>query len=256
MKPSKYILISMAALFFIGGTAGAQNLPNKLKDYLNERSFPDLINSYDQRSVTLYSPGQRERALAAQPYTIGKGFRVQAFAGSQRMNAERVAEELQTLDLDSVYVLETGEGLYKVQMGNFTRRIDAEMLMQKLRYANVPGVWVVEADVHESKSPVSPAPGAEDVAIPLANITPEPIVPPSTLYYTIQIFASGDQEKALALKDKFESELNQPVEVVKQQSFWKVMVGQFETRDEADRYVKTLIKRRFQDAWITQLVRE
>ena len=252
--------VFVALVLCFSHPAFAQMSP-ELKEFLSSKSFPELIRTFEKDRVTIHTIGKRAETIAARNYTIGKGYRCQAFAGSQRENAEKVAADLRALNLGEVYLFETPEGLYKVQMGDFSSRVEAEYMMQKLRYANIPGVWIVESDIHEPKvagGGSAPAPIANNSVITAPEPEPEPIElqpkPEINIHYSIQVFATRSHEKALELQKKFETETNQPTRIVKQQSIWKVMVGQFKSREEAEEYINTLAKRKFQDAWITQVV--
>ena len=253
----RIVFLFAALLCWPGQELSAQeDLPPRLKEFLSKSSFPELIKRFDQETVEITTVGRRARALAERTYTLGKGYRVQAFAGTQRNNAEQIATKLRSIQTDSVYMFQTQQGLYKVQVGDFTKRVEAELLMQELRYNDIQGVWVVETEIREPKTILTrPEPQPQEVnAAPEAP--QEEFIPPTTIYYSIQIFATRERDKALDLRDRFAAEVNQPVEVVEQNSFWKVMVGQFDDRPEAERYIQTLNKRRFGDAWITQLVRQ
>ena len=260
MKTAR-ISLAIICLMALSYSAVGQMSP-QLKEFLSSKSFPELINSFEKDKVTIRSIGTRAETIAARTYTVGKGYRCQAFAGSQRDNAEKVAADLRALNLGEVYMIETPEGLYKVQIGDFASRIDAEYMMQKLRYANIPGVWIVESDIHEPKitqgqpgAPLTTGSSSGDIRIPDSD--PLQLEEPRqeiNIHYSIQVFATRSHEKALELQKKFESETNQPTRIVKQQSIWKVMVGQFKSREEAEQYINTLAKRKFKDAWITQIV--
>ncbi len=259
----RFILMALLGVVCFSHPAFAQMSP-ELKEFLSSKSFPELIRTFEKDKVTVRAIGKRAETIAARDYTIGKGYRCQAFAGSQRENAEKVAADLRALNLGQVYMMQTPEGLYKVQIGDFSSRVEAEYLMQKLRYANIPGVWIVESDIHEPKvgggvtGTGEPAPAINNTANAIQQPEPEPVElrprPEINIHYSIQVFATRSHEKALELQKKFETETNQPTRIVKQESIWKVMVGQFKSREEAEEYINTLAKRKFQDAWITQVV--
>lgn len=230
-------------LFLLPGlfaTATAQISP-QLKQFLEQRDFLQLISSYGQEHITLTRSGETEQRLAAQPFTTEKGYRCQAFAGTDLANANRVAARLRALQLDSVYVIQTPQNIYKVQLGNFTMREDAEAMLATLREAHVEGAWVVETDIQ------SPRGAALPVGMPpAASAEPQ-------LFYAVQVIATNDSLKAYHLMDELKIQFHQPAQLVKQSALWKVLIGRFSERAAAEEFLSLMRKQRYEDAWITQL---
>ncbi len=220
-------------------------MPNELKNFLESRSFTHLIETYKQEQISLKSVGEKAEQIAALPYKIGMGYRVQVFAGSNKGNATKIAEQLQELQLDSVYVMHSPDGLYKVQLGNFTDRKEAEILLDRLRHADVSGSWIVETDIHVPKST-----GGEEMATEQRSGVS---VTGDAFYYAIQVFATNDRSKALELGQSLEKEFQQPIKIYQQQSIWKVVVGRFSQRSAAEDFLQLVKQRKFEDAWITQI---
>lgn len=245
---SKFSIGILLFLMLWGGWSSPvySQMPPNLKQFLESRSFPELISTYKRDRVSLITEGKRAKIIAAQPYRVEKGYRCQAFAGTQQENARRVAEQLRALQLDSVYVIYENS-LYKVQIGNFDNRRDAEILLDKLRYSKVQGVWIVEADVHRPKSI------EEQQAFQQQQLEEQQFEEQPGYYYAIQVFATNDQLKAAQLKEALARDLGQPVEAISQASSWKVLVGKFSNRSGAEEYLKKLKREKFADAWITQV---
>ena len=239
-----YSFQSCSYLVLMLAFSGHAQVSSELKSFLDSRGFPELLTSYSQEQISLNSIGRQAKSVAAQPFTVQTGFRCQAFAGTGLGNAERVAEELRALQLDSVYVITTAENLYKVQIGNFIRREDAEALKEKLKTLGLVGVWVVDDNIHVNKPSAASIEPQGSIANP-----PEP-----SLYFAIQIFATNDALKANELKTLIEQETGYPVDVVQQSSIWKVLVGKFNDREQAEAFLKTIKRDRYKDAWITQVV--
>jgi len=241
-------LIGIFLLMCLWNETGYSQMSPDLKQFLESRSFPDLINTYKRDKISLFTEGQRAKIIASRPYTVGKGYRCQVFASTQSESAEQVADKIRALDLDSVYVVYSNDNLYKVQIGNFDNRRDAEILLDKLRYAKVQGAWIVETDVHLPKSPEE-VQEYEEEQIKQQEIEEQP-----GFYYAIQVFATGASVRAFQLKTELENNFTQPVEVLNHQSTWKVLVGKFPERSSAEEFLRVLKKGKFKDAWITQVV--
>jgi cell division septation protein DedD len=87
--------------------------------------------------------------------STAEGFRVQVFASSDREvanNAARVAE--QRLGLRAYTVLDGG--MYKVRVGDYLRRPDAEAAMATMRSHYYPDAWIVPARVRVPRKPANP----------------------------------------------------------------------------------------------------
>ena len=225
---------------------GQAQIPPRLKQFLESRNFMELIEAYKQEKIAIVSKGNRIKREEARPFVIGNGFRCQVFAGALKNNAEQIAEQLRKLNMDSVYVIETPSHLYKVQIGNFTTRRDAEIFLDRLRNAGVTDAWIVEADIHIPKD--EPRPPAAEEPTPASEQELS-----QSLYFTIQVFATNDSVKASRLKEKLQSQFDQPAVVAGQGSVWKVLVGKFTDRASAETFLQELRKRKFEDAWITQV---
>ena len=251
MQTKTKFTLNIAVLFlflFTWNQAGYSQMSSELKQFLESRNFSELINTYKRDKISLFTEGKRAKVLAARSYTVEKGYRCQIFAGAQKESADRVAGKMRALQMDSVYVIYSNDNLYKVQMGNFDNRRDAEVLLDKLKYAKVEGAWIVEAEVHRPKSP------ADRQQYQQAQQKQQELEERPGFYYAIQVFASSDSIKAFQLKDVLQRDMKQPVEVVSQESNWKVLVGQFVDRSSAEEFLKVLKRDKFSDAWITQVV--
>ena len=216
-----------------------------LKAFLESRSFPELIAEHAQESITIRVDGVEAKAIAARPYTIGTGYRCQIFASADYPNARQKADEVRALKLDSVYVVDD-DNLYKVQVGNYTERRQAEITLDRLKYAGINGAWIVQTDIHIPKTQM------EMQAIEDNRVAREEAARNSSVYYTIQVFATTDRSKAEQLQRVVENDYNQPTEIIRQKSFWKVLIGRFSDRNDAEDFLKVLKRQKFSDAWITQ----
>lgn len=74
------------------------------------------------------------------------GFRVQIFASSSRENAERISSDAQKSLADKIYV-EAEENLFKVRLGDFVTREDADKLKARVVKLGFKGSFVVETMV-------------------------------------------------------------------------------------------------------------
>ena len=63
--------------------------------------------------------------------------------------------------------------------------------------------------------------------------------------FRVQVYSSNTQQQAksesISLQQELEKKLSQPVYVISEPPFWKVRIGNFRTREEANQYKKTLL---------------
>ncbi len=250
MKPQSSIDFKIIFLILICGVfpqiiAQESEMSGDLKAFLKGRSFPELIAEHAQDHISIYIQGKEAKAIAARPYTIEKGYRCQIFAGADYANARQIFEKARELKLDSIYVIDSGN-LFKVQMGNFAERRNAEILLDKLKYAGLSGAWIVETDIHVPKSQQTLE------AITQRNVARQQAAPNKYSYYTVQILATKDLAKAEQLRRIVENDYRKPTELVSENSYWKVLIGRFSIRSEAEDFLRILKRKNFSDAWITQ----
>jgi hypothetical protein len=184
--------------------------------------------------------GVEQIKIEQRSYKVVPGFRCQVFAGTQLENANRIAADISTLHLDSVYVMKNADNLVKVQVGNFRDRKDALVMVDKLGYAGVNGAWVVETDIHISKEP---QPHHEEENIEALN----------AFYFAVQVFNTKYLEKAQSYKASLESRFTEPVQIIQQNDLWKIVVGKFEDQKFASMLLERMRGEGFTDAWITQV---
>lgn len=75
------------------------------------------------------------------------GYRVQIFASSTNEGAERVASEARFKFTEQVYV-EYEPPYYKVRVGDYKNRSDAEILREKAKSLGYPDAWIVQTEVN------------------------------------------------------------------------------------------------------------
>ena len=77
---------------------------------------------------------------------IVEGFRVQVLATSTRENAEQLRRTLVTLYTEDIYIIFEAPN-YKVRMGNFIDRRNAETLRQILVKSGYPSAWIIRTRI-------------------------------------------------------------------------------------------------------------
>ena len=238
-------LAPILAILLAAGSLFAQEV-EQLEDLLMDQNFLELMDREKEDHISITTTGFRAQAIADRDYNLGEGFRIQAFAGSNRAGAEKIARELMAVDVDSVYVFEDNDQLFKVQVGNYDQRGQADVMLDRVRKLGFKTAWVVKSEIHV------PKPVEERQAIQEARV--ERARPVENLYYSVQVFATGDKSRAEQVRASFANEIDQPVEIQQQNSVWKVLVGQFPDKIAAETFLRQVRNQRFGDAWITQII--
>ena len=112
--------------------------PNKLND--PEPRWPKIISplSIDSQLIKQEKPDSTQ--------IIIEGFRVQVLATRDQINGERLRNKLSESFLEDIYIIFESPN-YKVRMGNFINRRDAEALRQSLAKKGYPSAWIIRTRI-------------------------------------------------------------------------------------------------------------
>jgi hypothetical protein len=215
-------------------------MSNDVRNFLWEKDFKELITEYAEEEVILRDLGDFKKRLELRSFTETNGYRVQTFAGSNKENADKMVSRLVQLNLDSVYVLEE-TGLYKVQIGNFTERLQAEKMLDLLRFQEISNSWIVGTIIHVPKQPV------------IISDSISAVKKPPSYYFAIQLFVTKNEESAKIFSEKFTRDSGDPSRLIKNGEFWKVISGRYTLDSKARERLGEIRSSGYPDAWITQL---
>ncbi|WP_456405999.1 SPOR domain-containing protein [Caldithrix abyssi] len=172
------------------------------------------------------------------------GFRVQVFASVDSFNALSLLNKLKLLVKDSVYLIHE-KNLFKVQAGDFPYRQQADSLRELIKQKGYPGAWTVQRKilipVKESTPIKTPA------SSPTVNMERTADL---SEFYQIQVFATTSKQKAQSIVDQLSLRYDFPCEYRLQNQLYKVLLGRFATRAEAESVLKEIKALGFKDAWI------
>ncbi len=172
------------------------------------------------------------------------GYRVQLFAGLDSLNGRVMAGELHKIIEDSVYFFRE-KGLYKVQAGDYPWRYKADKMVLDLRKKGYAQGWVVQRliNVPVDSSRVSRPTGVS------AGIQTKP-KPRAGVRYQIQVLVTSDPEKARRLAVTLRERFLKDVDVQTEGTVHKVLLGHFETREDAEQVLKAIKENGYKDAWL------
>ena len=236
----KFVLYLIIPLILVNLPDIFSQMNHDLRKFLWEKDFDELISEYAEEKIILRDEGDFVKRMARRSFIESSGYRVQTFAGSNRQNAEKMATILIDLNLDSVYVVEEG-GLFKVQLGNFKERLEAEKMLDLLRFRDISNSWIVETSIHVPKQPAT-----------LADTVSSEKEPP-TYDFAIQLFVTKNEESAKDFSAKFTRELGDLSWIIQNGEFWKVLSGRYIEESEARKRLEKIRNSGYPDAWITQI---
>lgn len=199
-------------------------------------AFLDSLKAGNDSAQTLKIRIVPPPAPPAPKFKQVEGYRVQTFAGIDSLNALVLVNQLRSALDDSVYFFKERE-LFKIQLGDFLYRNDADMKVMDLRKNGFQGAWVVQRLIN--------------VPIDTTKLTAHP---EQNLEYPfkIQVLVTSDKEKAKALVNQLKNQFNMESFYTQNQQLYKIFVGKFATREEAEKILSQIRAEGYQDAWLVK----
>jgi cell division septation protein DedD len=190
---------------------------NKKLDFLANEKLPN--EEYVVKDTTTKAVQAEEESklhpidYAEVPPQKPAKFRVQVFAGSV-VNAQKNYAKLSSEKPNEVYMINDKEkGLWKVWVGNYATHDEAEKAKDQFIKAGYPDSWV-----HEMKGDYAP----------MENL------------FWVQAGALQNENAAQKLKSELESKQKEKVQIEKGEKIWKVWVGGYADKKQADELKKKL----------------
>lgn len=166
-----------------------------------------------------------------------KGFRVQTFAGLDSINALVSMEKLKKAVTDSIYFFKE-KGLFKIQFGDYIYRNGADLKVLGIRKNGISGAWVVARMVNVPVDSLS------------ENVNIDPVLSNKEAPYKIQVLVTSDQKKAENLIAELKIQFNQESYFIKSDTLFKIFLGKFNNRTEAEKVLEQVKKSGHTDAWL------
>jgi len=207
--------------------------------------FLDSLNQIQDKKITLSKtyvpPAQPEPEISQ--FKEVEGFRVQIFAGLDSINALAIKYQAKDLTSDSIHFFQE-KGLYKIQVGDYQFRSEADNLKTTFRQNGFPGAWVVQRSIIIPVEPDQNADIEEQDEIFQRDTTQE------KGKYKIQVLATNSEVKAqMTVLDLKENNKYQAF-FEKSGNLYKVFVGYFEIEEKAREALEEIRKIGFPDAWL------
>ena len=134
----KYFLFSLLFSILFSQSNTSFN-PELLID--PEPRWPEILNPLNENDPKL----NIDRSLDSNITEI-EGFRVQVFATQDRNRADQLQEELMIKFNEKIYIIFEAPN-YKLRVGDFLDRDDAELMRMKLVSSDFPSSWIVRTKI-------------------------------------------------------------------------------------------------------------
>ena len=215
--------------------------PTTIREEFDPYTLNDDVFLLQPTSAPQITPTPNTQAPVAlpEPTTLSKrtsGYRVQIAAVLDRTRAEALQQsiqrELQTLTY--VYYDEDTH-LYKIQAGNHTLPAQAEKLRDDIRTQGYPEAYVVRTQIE------------------ITDTRPQIKKPVKTRGFRLQIFSAATRQAAEDARNRAKQQLSRDdIFIDFEPPYFKVRVGNFTTRKEAEKLRETAQKRGYETPFVVE----
>ncbi len=224
-KRIKYILLLSIIIYFSNCTTTKTTTSG---EYVPP---PTIKGKEAAEEAVVKEPEPVSEKVPSVPFRKKISYKIQIFASHSKEFSEDEANRVFIKISQPAEVVPSGD-LWKVQVGSFAERKDAEIFREKLKNLGWSDAFIVDV---------------EDEGLSGVKSKGE-----SYEYFSIQVLASGSRTEARDLmKNLIDLELEN-VFIVFEENLWKVRVGRFNEKGQAERYLEKLKNIGFSDCWIVR----
>ncbi len=238
MMRKKILLFVLFVVFLIGCVAQQPQLVPPANSPVADSSVADSSaarEEFDPQTLrdddmVLQTPARAEAMSPAEVPQI-EGFRVQVAALRDHNRAEALREQIQREAQVLTYIhLDEDIQLYKIQAGNSRTPESAETLRDAIRALGFPDAYVVRTQI--------------------SVVQPESAATPG---FRVQIFSSSTRGSAEDAQIQARDQLaRNDVFIEFEPPYFKVRVGNFQTRNDAEILLMEVTKKGYETAFIVQ----
>lgn len=233
MKTCVLILVFLVAIISgCGGTTSQQTrqaVALGSKSPIREEFDPQTLDDDDfllkpTSETRIFTPLSRTRGSSQiKNSTKTQGYRVQIAAILDRLRAQSFQTRSEQLLKRRIYVVyDERTRLYKLHVGNCRTALEAETLRRDTKEKGYPEAFIVRSSIESA---------------------PSPYRIPTQTGYRVQIFSASGRIAAENSVQKAKVALERDdIYIAFEPPYFKVQVGDFETREAADKFVQTARK--------------
>ena len=236
MMRKKILLFVLFVVFLIGCVAPQTQLVPSADSPMADSSATDssaVREEFDPQTLmdddpVLQTPARAE-AMSPEEVPQIEGFRVQVAALRDHNRAEALREQIQRDAQVLTYIhLDEDIQLYKIQAGNSRTPESAKTLRDAIRALGFPDAYVIRTQI--------------------ANVQPQ-----ATSGFIVQIFSSSTRGSAENAQIQARAQLKRDdVFIDFEPPYFKVRVGNFQTRNDAEILLVEVKKKGYETAFIVQ----
>jgi hypothetical protein len=168
------------------------------------------------------------------------GYRIQVFASSDSLSALTSKAQLISRFSENVYMIHQ-DGLFKLHLGDFLNRESADAKKAIISQSGYPGAWIVSCFI---KAPV------ENNFLLRPDVNADNEDNSLVIRFKIQVIATGDLNKANQVVSELSRSFTVPVYYESTGNLYKVYVGKFAARPEAESVLQKVRLSGYPDAWL------
>jgi hypothetical protein len=208
-----------------------------------EDPFFNTVAEHETQSITLTKTViPPEDVAEKEKWKEIEGFRVQIFAALDSIHALNTLYNCKPLVKDTLYLIYE-KGLYKVQVGDYPFRPQADSANTFLKNNGYPGAWVVRRNIF------IPVVNSSDIAVKHDEKIEEKKLT-ATGKYRIQLIVTSLEEKARLIAAEMRHSKNYNTTYIKVGEVFKVFIGPFQDETEARAVLQEVKKSGYPDAWL------
>ena len=251
-----YKLLTVLSLILILGACNPKTILQKEPDkrleetlYFDDANvadpFLDSLEYREYQNITIKTKLIPPPPPPAAKYKKVEGFRLQLFAGSDSLQTVSEKYNATSIVKDTLYILNE-RGLYKLQLGDYLYRTQADSARRVMKDKGYSGAWVVKGLVNVPNTD-------EDTD---SSSVVEPVqqngLSQNLEQFSIQFAAFSDETDAMTEVDKIRGLFSESVYYKKIDGLFKVYSGHFATHEKAELYLKRVREGGYPQAWITK----
>jgi cell division protein FtsN len=171
---------------------------------------------------------------------------IQLGAFRQKRNAEAMRRKLEQIFGQKVDIV-VADNFYKVRINDIKTRAEVDQKIEVLRKNGITELWVITLKAKQQQRILVDR--ADSVAV-IRDITDTTGVQPVPALMSIQIGAFRSNNYAIALRNRMASLINNPVEIIVEDGYYKVRITGFTNRLDMERLLPSLGMMGLRDLWV------
>lgn len=177
------------------------------------------------------------------PPDIGENdfFKIQIFATQKYDRAQAEKKRLRDITDKNIYLVKE-KNLWKVQIGDYTSRNEAEEERELIRRLGWVDAWLIQYRI-STKSGVS----QEKPTLAHSETPP--------MFFTVQLIATTNKTEAENMHNNLKLLSISDTKLFREGDFWKIQAGRFDSYNEAVKMLDQMRKMGFNDSWIIKRVK-